>query len=334
MVRMFLKERLSWILLIVFFQILLVFLAYLDISVSMMSILYFILLSSIIFLFFLIIRYQKETKFYKSIKDWEGNLNITNLIEGESPFELLIEKMISSQTEFLKEQASKNKHALEEEKDEMLSWIHEVKTPLTAMKLIIDRLEDEKIKSQLNYEWLRIHLLLDWKLHQERLPFLENDLYIEKINLRELIVKEIKTLQTWCMQKGIGFDVDLRILEVESDAKWLSFILRQILTNAVKYSESSDIIIKSYVEDGHKKIQITDFGRGIEKKDLPRIFEKGFTSTSNHHDHAATGMGLYLAKKIAGGLFIDIGVQSKFGEGTTFTLTFSKSNEFVQITSM
>ena len=72
---------------------------------------------------------------------------------------------------------------LEQEKDELLSWIHEVKTPLTAMHLMIDRLDDETMKTHLTYEWLRIHLLLDQQLHQKRIPFIENDLYIENIDL-------------------------------------------------------------------------------------------------------------------------------------------------------
>ena len=65
-------------------------------------------------------------------------------------------------------------------------------------------------------------------------------------DLKTLIFKEIKTLQSWCIQKGIGFDVQLEVTEVLSDAKWLAFIIRQLLTNAIKYSEASDIIIKSY----------------------------------------------------------------------------------------
>ena len=83
---------------------------------------------------------------------------------------------------------------LEQEKDELLSWIHEVKTPLTAMHLMIDRMDDEKLKSHLTYEWLRIHLLLDQQLHQKRIPFIENDLYIENIRFENLIIfDEIKT---------------------------------------------------------------------------------------------------------------------------------------------
>ena len=76
-------------------------------------------------------------------------------------------------------------------------------------------------------------------------------------------------------------------------------------------------------------LEVKDSGRGIDPKDIPRIFDKGFTSTTKHQDHAATGMGLYLAKKAAKSLFIHIDVQSKLGTGTTFTLTFPKRNEFV-----
>jgi len=79
---------------------------------------------------------------------------------------------------------------------------------------------------------------------------------------------------------------------------------------------------------------VQDFGRGIDPKDLPRIFDKGFTSTTKHQDSAATGMGLFLAKKAAGPLLIRINVQSKWGEGTTFTLTFPKRNDFVHISGM
>ena len=224
--------------------------------------------------------------------------------------------------------------SLEQEKDELLSWIHEVKTPLTAMQLMIDRLDNETMKSHLIYEWLRIHLLLDQQLHQKRIPFIENDLYIEITDLKVLITKEIKDLQSWCIQKGIGFDLHLEVTEVLSDAKWLAFIIRQLLTNAVKYSEASDIIIKSYQQDEQTILEVEDFGRGIDPKDLPRIFDKGFTSTTKHQDNAATGMGLYLAKKAAKPLLIHIDVHSKLGEGTTFTLTFPKRNEFVHITGM
>jgi two-component system, OmpR family, bacitracin resistance sensor histidine kinase BceS len=334
MIKKYLIERKSWILLFLFMQIFIIFVAYLDSTISLRSILYIVFLLMIIFIIFVIIRYNKETKFYKNLEGWENNLDLSSIMDAESPFEKMIERKIINQTNLLKQVASQNQLALEQEKDEILSWIHEVKTPLTAMHLMIDRLDDERMKAQLTYEWLRIHLLLDKQLHQKRIPFMENDLYIENIALEPLIFKEIKALQSWCIKKGIGFEVQLEVAEVQSDAKWLAFIIRQLLTNAVKYSDSSDIIIKSYMENGQSIMEVKDFGRGIDPKDLPRIFEKGFTSTTAHQDSAATGMGLYLAKKVAESLLINISVESKIGAGTTFTLTFPKKNEFVHITGM
>jgi two-component system, OmpR family, bacitracin resistance sensor histidine kinase BceS len=288
----------------------------------------------IVFILFLFIRYNKETRFYQSLEEWEDHLDLTSINEPDRPFERIIEKRITDQTLQLKQIISQNRMIVEHEKDELLSWIHEVKTPLTAMHLMIERLDDYALKSQLTYEWLRIHLLLDQQLHQKRITFIENDLYLEMIPIKDIITKELKTLQTWCIQKGIGFDIQLEVTKVLSDAKWLAFIIRQLLSNAVKYSDSGDIIIRSYKHDEQSIVEIQDFGRGIDSRDLPRIFEKGFTSTTKHDDNASTGMGLYLSKKAAKPLLISINVHSKIGEGTTFSLTFPKRNDFVNIIGM
>lgn len=329
----YLKERRSWILLFLLLQFLLVFIAYIDSAVSIQSALYYVLLSALLFVIFILIRYQKEMKFYQELKEAEDLLDFSDR-ENLSPFERMTAESISYHFEVLKKSVSENVRRLDEEKDELLSWIHEVKTPLTALRLMIDRLEDQTLKREMTYEWLRIHLLLDQQLHQKRIPFMENDLYIEQTDLESVIFGEVKTLQSWCIQKGIGFDMELEYNEVITDAKWLAFILRQLLTNAVKYSDASDIQVRSLRRDEQVILQIADEGRGIESRDLHRIFEKGFTSTAHHQDHAATGMGLYLARKAADPLKIRIDVESVPGEGSTFTLTFPKSNEFVQITGM
>ncbi len=334
MIKNYLMERRSWILLFIVLQCLLVFVSYLDNAIPLGPILYIVFLSVILFILFLFIRYNKETKFYRSLSEWDNTLDITGLSTAESPFEKIIETTITNQTARLKQDTSKSQIALEEEKDELLSWIHEVKTPLTAMHLMIESMDDATVKNKLSVEWLRIHHLLDTQLHQKRLPFLENDLYIEEIDLKTVIFKEIKDLQSWCIQKKIGFDVDLEEASVLSDVKWLAFIIRQLLTNAVKYSEASDIIIKSFKQNDQTKLTVKDFGRGIDPRDLPRIFDKGFTSTTNHQDHSATGMGLFLAKKAAKPLLITMEVTSTLGEGTAFTLIFPKRNDFTRITRM
>ncbi len=334
MIKKYLIERRSWIVLFGGLQLFMIFIAYLDAAVSMNSTLYVVFLSSIIFTIFVAYRYNKETKFLKSLEEWENNLDLTGITYAETPFEKIIKKSVIEQTDKLRQMAAENRTTLEKEKDELLSWVHEVKTPLTTMHLIIERIDDPKLKGELSYEWLRIHLLLDQQLHQKRIPFMENDLYIEMVDLKTTIFNEIKMLQSWCIHKGIGFDVELDVKEVFSDAKWLSFIIRQILTNAIKYSEGSDIEITSHQRDQHTILEIKDSGRGIDPKDLPRIFEKGFTSTTNHQDYAASGMGLYLTMKVARSLMIKIGAASTPGKGTTFTLTFPEHNAFDRLTSM
>ncbi|EWG11093.1 sensor histidine kinase [Cytobacillus firmus] len=334
MFRKYIRERVSWILLFGFLQLLAAFVVYMDSAISLKPFLYYTFLSAIIFTGFIFLRYQKETRFYREVAEREDNLDLSSIPESESPFEKIVESGLVSQTERFKQEFTRNWTLLEQEKDELLSWIHEVKTPLTAMHLMIDRIGDQDLKSSLTYEWLRIHLLLDQQLHQKRIPSMENDLYIEMIHLEDILFSEIKSLQSWCMQKGIGFEMELEETEALSDAKWLSFIIRQLLTNAVKYSEKSDISISSSQHDGKISLRIQDFGRGIDQRDLPRIFEKGFTSTANHHENAATGMGLYLAKKAADQLKINIHVESVLGKGTIMTLIFPTRNDFVSITGM
>ncbi|SDB92284.1 sensor histidine kinase [Shouchella lonarensis] len=334
MIKTYLKERRSWILTIFFLQFFTVFIAYLDQAIPLAPIFYSVFLATVIFLIFLVIRYKKETHFYREIAEWDKGLDVTNLAAAESPFEKVIEETIVKQTGLLQDEARHHRELLTQEKDDLLAWIHEMKTPLTAMHLIIDRVEDETIKSQLTYEWLRIHLLLDQQLHQKRIPFIENDLYVESVDVEDVLYQEIKTLQSWCIQKQVGFDLQLHVKNVVTDAKWLSFILRQLLSNAVKYSDGADIMIKSDIVAEKVVIQIIDCGRGIDAKDLPRIFEKGFTSTKNHQEHAATGMGLYLAERVAKPLLIHMDVTSQVDQGTTVTLTFPKENEFVRMLGM
>ena len=299
MIRSYLIEKRSWIILFLFIHLFILFVAYIDQSIPLHSIAYIVFLSMILFTTFIIIRYKIETRFYRSLTKRDTDLDSSTLPDAKSPFEQIVLNSIQDQTKHLKHITTHNQTLIEQEKDDLLSWIHEVKTPLTAMNLIIDRLEDEKIKSELTYEWMRIQHLLDSQLYQKRLQFIENDLLIENLNLKSIIHKEVRDLRNWCFRKGIGFDIHLNQSEVLSDAKWLSFIIRQLLTNAIKYSDASDIILSSsLLPNSQTVLTIQDFGRGIDPKDLPRIFEKGYTSAVEHTDNAATGMGLYLAKKL------------------------------------
>ncbi|WP_366248286.1 sensor histidine kinase [Terribacillus aidingensis] len=333
MIRKYLRDKASWIGMFFLLSCLLLLVAYVDTTIPFDSILYVLLLFWLLLVVFFFFRYHRETRFYRSLNDWEKSLDASTLPEPDRPYEYIVHESLQEQVNFLNRTSSDRRESLEREKDELLSWIHEVKTPLTAMQLIIERIEDDTLKQQLTYEWLRVHMLLDTQIHQKRITFIENDLYIEEIELHTVISQEIRSLRSWCMQKGIGFEMDLQTEVVLSDTKWLTFILRQLLSNAVKYSENSDIHISSEKIDGHVQIRIQDHGIGIDAKDLPRIFDQGFTSTIQHNK-AATGMGLYLTKKAAIPLKIKVDVNSELGKGTCFTLTFPKRNDMVGMTGV
>lgn len=334
MIFSYLKERISWIILFIVLQVITLIVGYMDMTIPMKSIYYIVFIQFVIGIIFLCIRYRKETKFYKELMEWKPEIDLIDMPEGDTIFSKIVTRALEDQSQIYRKEYTQLQLDVQREKDDLLVWIHEVKTPLTTMQLMLERVEGKELRAQLSYEWLRIHLLLDQQLHQRRIPFMKNDLYIENVDLQSIINEEIRTLRSWCMQKGIGFQIELNVTQILSDAKWLHFILRQIITNAVKYSENNDITIESLIINNQHTLQISDKGRGISAKDLPRIFEKGFTSTKEHFDQGSSGMGLYLAGQAADSLGIRIEVTSEWGRGTCFQLIFPKKNELLHLTSM
>ena len=143
MIRTYLWERKSWISFVLVLHLFWIFIAYIDTAIPLQPIIYMVFLSLLFFIVFVFIRYQKETRFFKRLKEWDHNLNITGVDAPDTPFQEIVSDSLSEQANLLRKTASENRMMLEQEKDDLLSWIHEVKTPLTAMHLMIERLEDD-----------------------------------------------------------------------------------------------------------------------------------------------------------------------------------------------
>ncbi|MDK8189096.1 sensor histidine kinase [Paenibacillus sp. UMB7766-LJ446] len=331
MIGKYIREKLSWLFLLISMQLIILFVAYIDTSIPFRSVAYIVVLNVVVCIVFIWVRYPRETRFYKRLTTWDHTYDPGDLEIAESPYERIVHDAVTSQTERYRKESSSHFILLEQEKDEMLAWIHEVKTPLTALQLMIERMPADKLQGQMTYEWLRIHQLLDQQLHQKRIPFMHNDLFVEETELEPILNGEIRALKSWCISKGIGFEVSLHVTKVLTDSKWLGFIIRQLLSNAVKYSHSSDIVIESRELEGHIILTIQDYGRGIEAHDLPRIFDKGFTSSQGRLEGTATGMGLYLTRQVAQTLRINVKAQSAPGEGTIVKLTFPRKNDMIQL---
>lgn len=335
MFTLFLKERSAWIsfFVVVFLSLNIIF--YLDSGFSGVSISYFNIVILLFFILFFIWRYVKETQ---QLKNFLGNVaEGADLLSFEnislSPFQRkYIETVmhIITQKELL---LNESRVKLQEDTEELLAWVHEMKTPLTALKLMIDQMEDAKNRTKLEKEWIRLHLLLDQQLHSTRLGMIEKDNRIEKVTLRTVVYQEIRGFQTWCIEKGIGFDVEELSQEISTDKKWLGFIVRQILSNAIKYSyDNEEIKIFTEIDSrGHLLLHFHDHGVGIRQEDLPRIFHKSYTGTTGRASSHSTGMGLYLAQNAATKLGIEISVESKVNEGSRFTIRFPLQNEYQDI---
>ena len=331
----YIKERKAWLLFFLSVQIWMNIILTLDIAFLNVSIIYINVINILAFLIFFVWRYRKETTYVKALEE-----NLYNEItldslrtafpEGQSSFEKKITTVIDELILVAHEEMNQIKVEHLEENDHTLSWIHEVKTPLTSMQLMIGTINDSEMRKRLEIEWLRIYLLLDQQLHYTRLPSLEKDYIIESIGIQKVIHSEIKELQAWCMQNGIGFEIELSVL---TDQKWLSFIIRQILTNAVKYSDKgSEINIYTRKDNSdHTLLYIQDYGNGITLADLPRIFDKSFTGKTGRGTTASTGMGLYLARNAAEKLGIEIAVDSNINSGSIFSLKFPLKNEMTKI---
>lgn len=202
------------------------------------------------------------------------------------------------------------------------------------MKITMDAQRSNELAQKLNASWLKMHLLLDQQLYTSRLSTLDSDLLPEKVELNHLLRGEIRELSTWCMEKDLAIEVTGQPLTtVYTDKKWCGFVMRQLLTNAIKYSPSHETITIHVDYDQSKLVVVTinDRGPGIQAHDLPRIFDRGFTGENGRIQHSATGMGLYLAQEISKKLRIQLHVSSIVGSGTSASVTFANVNSFEQL---
>lgn len=326
MIGLFLKERRAWILFFLFLQIWLNGLFFIDSGLSKVSILYVNIMNFLMFFLFILWRYVKETKQLKAICEQPVNRELL------SPFQQKYIDHFQKQYERLEESFRQMKIEVLEQQDEVLAWVHEMKSPMTAMKLIVEQVEPYALREKIEKEWIRLFLLLDQKIHETRLSTIEKDNRLEKVCLETVVHQQIKDFRSWCIEKGIGVETKSLDETVTTDAKWLGFIIRQIFSNAVKYSrENSEIhIFTTRDPKGHLLLHIQDFGVGIRAEDLPRIFQRSYTGTIGRETTAATGMGLYLAREAAEKLGLTLKVESQVDVGTTFTIQFPLENQYIQ----
>ena len=204
--------------------------------------------------------------------------------------------------------------------DYYTTWVHQIKTPIAALHMLLEE-EDTEEHRAMAAELFRIEQYVNLALSFIRLDSETNDLSLQRCPLDPIIREAIHKYAPLMVRKRLRLRYEPPSVCVLTDEKWLLFILEQLLSNAVKYTNRGGITI-SVTED--QKLTISDTGMGIAPEDLPQIFEKGFTGYNGRADKKATGLGLYLCKRAAALLGVGISARSTVGEGSAFTLDLAQ----------
>ncbi len=218
-------------------------------------------------------------------------------------------------------------------KDYYLMWTHQIKTPISALKLILERNESLGRDSFLMREELfKIEQYVEMVLTFQRLDSMASDLVLEEYDLYSLMKKAVKKYSVLFINKGLCLDLQETPVKILTDEKWFVFCLEQILSNSIKYTGEGGITVYAEEDWESEKVRlyIRDTGIGIHPEDLPRIFEKGFTGYNGRIEHKSTGIGLYLCRQIFTHLGIRMKVESREGEGTTVILIWNQKDSVLQ----
>ena len=200
-----------------------------------------------------------------------------------------------------------------------LMWLHQIKTPMTVSKLLLEKPDDTtntKLKMQLMY----IEQYINMAMNYLKMIDHSTDMDITEVNLDDIIKNLLKKYSLLFIHNHISLEYQSNVTHVVSDSQWLTILIEQILSNALKYTENGKIAIQ-YLEEKHA-LEIRDTGIGIRSEDIPKIFDRGYSGFNGRMNEKSSGLGLYLARKISERLNIQIEVESKLSKGSIFRLVF------------
>ncbi len=215
--------------------------------------------------------------------------------------------------------------AQQEYREYVESFVHEMKAPITAAGLIC-RKADPEIRRKLTGELAQIEAHVERALFYARTQSPEKDFIVRQENLAQIVAGALGQYQALLLLNGIRVETSCLEQTVYTDGKWAAFIVGQLLQNAVRYRRNGNaepVVMLSAGRVGKRiRLTVSDNGIGIPAHELPRVFDRGFTGSNGRTRGGSTGMGLYLCRKLAHSLELELQILSKEGEGTAVTLTF------------
>lgn len=219
-------------------------------------------------------------------------------------------------------QLETNNHKVKKEMSDYYSlWVHQIKTPISAMQLTLEN-EDSQLSRKLMLELLHIEQYVDMVLTYQKLSD-GSDYVFEENDLDVMIKDTIRYLRLEFIERKISLKYEAINRTIITDKKWFEFVLKQLISNALKYTRKGSIEI--YLEDNC--LCIKDDGIGIKKSDLKRIFERGYTGSNGHDNKNSSGIGLYLCTNIVSNLGLKLSATSSVGLGSAFKINLSQDEK-------
>lgn len=286
------------------------------------------LISGCLFVGYLVFRYIANRSFYTRLEQPHASPEpFQGEFSGEpsqTPLADALQQVLRSQFRHYTTDLHNYKHKIESHIQFINQWAHQMKTPISVIHLILQK-KDDPDSTAIGDELDRLKKGLDLVLHTARLDTFERDFYVETLPLEQIVRSAASEQKRLFIRSRIFPSIDVEAgLTVTSDEKWLSFVLSQLITNAVRYtsSERGKIYFTGYRQDTDVILEIRDEGIGIPGSDLPRVFDPYFTGENGRRYQESTGMGLYLVKQICSKLGHDLSIESTVGEGTTVRIQF------------
>ncbi len=237
----------------------------------------------------------------------------------QTQIESIYLSLIEQQGQLRLREKNEQTKRMKEREDYYTLWMHQIKTPISAMRLLLQSSETP-LGSQWEEELFKTERYAEMALQYLRISNQTDDLNINRYDLQSLVKKAVKKYALLFIHKKIAVELSPFDMQALTDEKWFLVLLEQILSNAIKYTEKGSVRI--LIQDG-TVLAIADSGVGIPKEDLPRVFDKGFTGHNGRVDQRATGIGLYLASEVAKRLGHRLSIQSEVGRGTTVLIDVS-----------
>lgn len=200
-------------------------------------------------------------------------------------------------------------------------WVHQIKTPIASMRLSLQN-EDSVLSRKISKDLTDIEQYVDMVLCYLRLDSDSTDYVFHEYDIDEVIRQAVRKLAGQFIGKGLSLKYEPIEKHVLTDDKWLSFVIGQVMSNALKYTNEGYVKLYAEEEENELILCISDTGIGIAPEDIPRIFDKGYTGFNGRSDKKASGLGLYLCKRICNNLGVDLKAESEIGKGTTVKIVF------------